>query len=36
VKGLSAGTSYYWQVRAKNTAGTTLSASTYWKFTTAP
>ena len=36
VKGLSAGTSYYWQVRAKNTAGTTLSASTFWKFTTAP
>jgi hypothetical protein len=36
VKGLSAGTSYYWQVRAKNTAGTTLSATTFWKFTTAP
>ena len=36
VKGLKAGTSYYWQVRAKNTAGTTLSASTFWKFTTAP
>ncbi len=36
VKGLKAGTSYYWQVRARNGAGTTLSASTFWKFTTAP
>ena len=36
VKGLKASTSYYWQVRAKNTAGTTLSATTFWKFTTAP
>lgn len=26
----------YWQVRAKNTIGTTLSSSTFWKFTTAP
>jgi hypothetical protein len=36
VKGLKAGTSYYWQVRARNGAGTNLSTSTFWKFTTAP
>ena len=36
VKGLKAGTSYYWQVRARNAAGTDSSGSTIWKFTTAP
>jgi hypothetical protein len=36
VSSLLKGKSYYWQVRAKNTAGATLSASTFWKFTTAP
>lgn len=36
VTGLTKNKAYYWQVRAKNTAGTTLSASTFWKFTTAP
>jgi hypothetical protein len=36
VTGLAKNKSYYWQARAKNTAGTTLSASTFWKFTTAP
>jgi len=35
VSGLLKGKSYYWQVRAKNPGGTTLSASTFWKFTTA-
>ena len=35
VTGLTKNKAYYWQVRAKNTAGTTLSASTFWKFTTA-
>jgi hypothetical protein len=34
--GLIKNKSYYWQVRALNTAGTTLSSSTFWKFTTAP
>jgi hypothetical protein len=36
VTGLAKNKSYYWQARAKNTAGTTLSATTFWKFTTAP
>ena len=36
VTGLTKNKAYYWQVRAKNTIGTTLSASTFWKFTTAP
>jgi hypothetical protein len=36
VTGLTKNKSYYWQVRAKNAGGTTLSATTYWKFTTAP
>jgi hypothetical protein len=36
VSGLTKNKAYYWQVRAKNTAGTTLSSSTFWKFTTAP
>jgi hypothetical protein len=35
VSSLLKGKSYYWQVRAKNPGGTTLSASTFWKFTTA-
>jgi hypothetical protein len=35
VSGLSRGTRYYWQVRAVNTAGTTLAnAGTWWSFTT--
>lgn len=33
--GLIKNKSYYWQVRALNKAGTTLSSSTFWKFTTA-
>jgi hypothetical protein len=36
VTGLTKNKAYYWQVRAKNAGGTTLSATTYWKFTTAP
>jgi hypothetical protein len=36
VTGLAKNKAYYWQVRAKNTGGTTLSSSTFWKFTTAP
>ena len=36
VTGLTKNKAYYWQVRAKNTIGTTLSSSTFWKFTTAP
>ena len=36
VTGLAKNKAYYWQVRAKNTAGTTLSSSTFWKFTTTP
>jgi hypothetical protein len=36
VTGLAKNKAYYWQVRAKNTAGTTISSSTFWKFTTAP
>ena len=36
VTGLAKNKAYYWQVRARNTIGTTLSASTFWKFTTAP
>lgn len=35
ISGLLKGKSYYWQVRAKNAGGTTLSTSTFWKFTTA-
>jgi subtilisin family serine protease len=35
VSGLARGTRYYWQVRAVNTAGTTLAnAGTWWSFTT--
>jgi hypothetical protein len=33
VSGLSKGKSYFWQVRAKNTVGTTISSSGYRKFT---
>jgi hypothetical protein len=36
VTGLTKNKAYYWQVRARNTIGTTLSSSTFWKFTTAP
>jgi hypothetical protein len=36
ITGLTKNKAYYWQVRARNTIGTTLSASTFWKFTTAP
>jgi hypothetical protein len=36
VTGLTKNKSYYWQVRARNSGGTTLSATTFWKFTTAP
>jgi hypothetical protein len=36
VTGLTKNKTYYWQVRARNTIGTTLSSSTFWKFTTAP
>jgi hypothetical protein len=36
VTGLTKNKAYYWQVRAKNVGGTTLSSSTFWKFTTAP
>jgi len=36
ITGLAKNKAYYWQVRAKNSAGTTLSSSTFWKFTTAP
>ena len=35
VSGLLKGKSYYWQVRAVNSGGSTPSASTFWKFTTA-
>jgi hypothetical protein len=37
LSGLSEGTTYYWQVRAKNTGGTTYangSETAYWSFTT--
>lgn len=34
VSGLSKNTTYYWQVRATNTAGTIVSSGGYWKFTT--
>ena len=39
LSGLTAGSTYYWQVRATNTAGTTYaegSASAYWSFATLP
>jgi hypothetical protein len=39
VTGLNPGTTYYWQVRAKNNSGTTYangSETAYWTFTTAP
>jgi hypothetical protein len=36
VRNLAKNKTYFWQVRAKNTGGTTLSNSTFWKFTTAP
>ena len=33
--GLSSGSTYYWQVRARNTDGTTeANAGTWWSFTT--
>jgi hypothetical protein len=35
VTGLTKNKAYYWQVRAKNPGGTTISSSTFWKFTTA-
>jgi hypothetical protein len=35
VTGLTKNKAYYWQVRARNTGGTTLSSTTFWKFTTA-
>ncbi|MEY3990372.1 MAG: hypothetical protein RI985_1453 [Chloroflexota bacterium] len=35
VTGLTKNKAYYWQVRAKNAGGTTLSSTTFWKFTTA-
>jgi hypothetical protein len=35
VRNLAKNKTYFWQVRAKNTGGTTLSNSTFWKFTTA-
>jgi hypothetical protein len=34
LSGLSKNTTYYWQVRAVNGAGTTVSNGGYWKFTT--
>ena len=34
LSGLSKNTTYYWQVRAVNGAGTTVSSGDYWKFTT--
>jgi hypothetical protein len=34
ISGLAKNTVYYWQIRAKNSAGTTLSSTTHWKFTT--
>jgi len=36
ITGLAKNKTYFWQVRAKNAGGTTLSNSTFWKFTTAP
>jgi hypothetical protein len=35
VTGLAKNKTYFWQVRAKNAGGTTLSNTTFWKFTTA-
>ncbi len=34
LSGLTKNTSYYWQVRAKNDAGTILATGGHWKFTT--
>jgi hypothetical protein len=34
--GLSMGTTYYWQVRARNACGTTEPEEGYWHFTTIP
>ncbi|MFM2032812.1 MAG: hypothetical protein RLZZ297_1577 [Chloroflexota bacterium] len=34
VSGLAKNTAYYWQVRAKNSAGATVSSTAHWKFTT--
>lgn len=36
VTGLAKNKSYFWQVRAKNASGITLSSTAFWKFTTAP
>lgn len=36
VSGLAKNKLYYWQVRAKNAVGTTVSASAVWNFKTAP
>jgi hypothetical protein len=35
VRNLAKNKTYFWQVRAKNAGGTTLSNTTFWKFTTA-
>jgi hypothetical protein len=34
LSGLTKNTAYYWQVRARNDAGTIVSTGGYWKFTT--
>ncbi len=36
LSGLSKGTTYYWQVRARNAAGTTEASDSWWTFTTQP